>query len=88
MEQGTGFQAKAPSAGPELDELQAIAVRAREKYPEYDVGVVFGCVLRAALKGVPTPVPVEAYTEELLLDGIARQVRLAELDAQRAGCSR
>jgi hypothetical protein len=73
---------------PDIEDLEEIARRAREKYPEYDVGVVFGCVLRAALKGVPTPVPVEAYTEELLLDGIARQVRLGELDAQRAGCSR
>jgi hypothetical protein len=73
---------------PDLEELEEIARRAREKYPEYDVGVVFGCVLRAALKGVPTPVPVEAYTEEPLLDGIARQVRLGELDAQRAGRSR
>jgi hypothetical protein len=64
-------------------ELEAIAARTREKYSDYSVGVVYGCLLRAVRKGTQTPVPVEATTEELLLDGIARQVWMRELDAMR-----
>jgi hypothetical protein len=65
--------------------LETIAARAREKYPEYDAGVVYGYLLRAAWRKTATPVPVEATTEEELLAGIARQVQMRELDAQRAG---
>jgi hypothetical protein len=65
--------------------LRHIAARAREKYPEYDIGVVYGYLLRAAWRvAVGTPIPVEATTEEELLAGIARQVRMRELDEQRA----
>jgi hypothetical protein len=64
-------------------ELEEIAVRARKKYPEYDVGVCFGYLLRAERRSAATPVPVEATTEDALITGIARQVRMRELDAQR-----
>jgi hypothetical protein len=68
------------SANPELEE---IAARARAAYPEYDVGVCYGYLLRAAWRKTATPVPVEETTEERLLTGIARQVRMREMDAQR-----
>jgi hypothetical protein len=71
------------SANPELEE---IAARAREKYPDYSVGVVYGFLLRAVwLDAAGTPVPVEETTEDRLMSGIARQVRMRELDAMRAG---
>jgi hypothetical protein len=67
-------------------DLEAIAVRARGKYPEYDVAVCHGFLLRASWRNAATgtALPVETATEELLLSGIARQVRMRELDAQRA----
>jgi hypothetical protein len=68
--------------------LEEIAARARGKYPEYDVAVLHGCLLRATWRPAATPVPVEATTEELLIGGIARQVRMRELDAMRAGRAR
>jgi hypothetical protein len=69
-------------------DLEEIAVRARGKYPEYDIGVCYGFLLRAVWRNTSTPVPVEATTEELLIGGIARQVRMRELDAMRAGRAR
>jgi hypothetical protein len=70
-------------------ELDAIAARARQQYPEYDVGVCYGFLLRATWgKATGTPVPVEATTEGDLFGGIARQVRMREMDAQRAGRAR
>lgn len=63
-------------------ELEEIAARVREKYPQYDVAVACRFLLRATWSKTATPVPVEATMEEMLLSGIARQVRMRELDAQ------
>ncbi|HEY1701210.1 MAG TPA: hypothetical protein VGG75_16010 [Trebonia sp.] len=74
---------------PDHDELRVIAARAMEKFPEYDIGVVYGFLLRATWRLTSaTPIPVEATTEELLLAGIARQARMRELDARHAGRAR
>lgn len=70
-------------------DLEEIAGRTRRKYPEYEAGVCYGFLLRAVRRGATgTPVAVEATTEEMLLDGIARQIRMRELDAMCAGRSR
>lgn len=67
-------------------ELADVARRAMEDFPEYEVIVAFGVLLRATRRGELTPVPVEAKTEEELRAGIERQRSIREFarrDARR-----
>lgn len=63
-------------------EMSVIASRVAKDYPAYEVAEVFGVMFRATMRGVLTPVPVEASTEEELRRGIERQIRMRELAAR------
>ena len=65
-------------------DLADIARRVMKDFPDYEVVVVFGFLLRAARRGVLTAVSVEATTEEELRTGITRQRRMRELAARDA----
>ena len=62
-------------------DLADIARRVMKDFPDYEVVVVFGFLLRAARRGVLTAVPVEAKTEKELRTGITRQRRMGQLAA-------
>ncbi|MBO0802119.1 MAG: hypothetical protein J2P25_03465 [Nocardiopsaceae bacterium] len=64
--------------------LAGIARRVMADEPDYDVAVNCGVLLRATLRGVVVPVPVEAWTEAELRDGIARQKEMREIAARFA----
>lgn len=62
-------------------DLDEVARRVTKRYPDYQVTVSFGFLLRACLRvelGV-TAVPVEATTEDELVRRIEHQIRMAAL---------
>lgn len=65
-------------------ELAETAQRVMRDFPEYEVAVVFGFLLRAAVRDAPTSIPVEGKTEAEMRCGIDNQVRMRRLVARTA----
>lgn len=64
-------------------ELAETAQRVMQDYPEYEVAVVFGFLLRAAVRDAPTSVPVEGKTEAEIRCWIDNPVRMRRRLAAR-----